>query len=58
MIKKIRIEKNANKSVTIYYESGLISSYAFNKIPATAMDFILEEDTIPHENEWFQWYTK
>jgi len=58
MIEKVRITKDEHKAVTVFYHSGLIASYAYKDIPETATNFILENDTIAHENDWCQWYTK
>ena len=58
MIKKVRVTKDAFKTVEVFYNSGKVSTYAFYRMPQTAIDFILEVSTKVHENDYFTWYEK
>lgn len=57
MIKSVLVFKN-NKGVNVRYENGKNRDFAMSKMPKTAMNFILEETTMAHENEISILYTK
>lgn len=60
-IHKVRISKDKYKTVEVFYnerENGtrIKRDYPFFKMPESVKAFILDERTIPFENDDFQWY--
>ena len=58
MIRKVRVAKDKYRTVEVFYNSGKTTTYAFRKMPQSAIDFILETTTKAHENDYFTWYEK
>jgi len=56
MIKSVLVIKNGG--VNVRYESGKNRSYSMNEMPESVMNFILEETTMAHENDFSILYTK
>ena len=56
MIIKVLVIKNGG--VEVSYKNGIHRGYSLNKMPQSALNFILENDTIGHDTEWCTYYTK